>query len=64
MKDSKPLIPHLIRLLNDREATVARAAHAALKELSGKDFGPRPDANRQQRARAITAWQLWWSQQN
>jgi HEAT repeat protein len=64
MKDSKPLIPHLIRLLADREATVARAAHASLKELSGEDFGPRPEATRQQRALAIAAWQRWWAQQN
>jgi HEAT repeat protein len=64
MKDSKPLIPHLIRLLSDREATVARAAHASLKALSGEDFGPRPDATLQQRARAVTAWKAWWARQN
>jgi hypothetical protein len=31
---------------------VARAAHAALKELSGKDLGPTP-----------AEWEAWWQTQ-
>jgi hypothetical protein len=60
VKESKELIPDLIRLLNDPEPTVDRAAYAALKDLSGKDFGPPARATRAERARAISAWQAWW----
>jgi hypothetical protein len=60
-RDSKSLVPDLIRLLNDSEALVERAAYAALKELSGKDFGPRSTgADRATRDKAIAAWQSWW----
>jgi hypothetical protein len=63
-KDSKDLVPGLIRLLSDREPPVERAAHAALKELAGQDFGPAAGASRADRARAIAAWQVWWNEQN
>jgi hypothetical protein len=42
---------------------VQRAAHAALKALSGKDFGPAANADARDRARAITAWRSWWKKQ-
>jgi hypothetical protein len=58
--DGKVLIPDLIRLLNDREVIVERAAHTALKDLSGRDFGPAADASRTERSRAIAAWLAWW----
>ena len=62
-QDAKALIPDLIRLLSDPESLVERAAHAALKELSGKDFGPSSDADRSERAKAIAAWQVWLKKQ-
>jgi hypothetical protein len=61
MKEIKEHIPDLIRMLSDREPAVQRAALAALKELTGQDFGPRPDADRAERAKAIAAWEAWWS---
>ena len=63
MKEDKTHAFKLIELLNDREATVARAAHAALKSLSGKDYGPTKDATKAERAEAIAAWKTWWAKQ-
>jgi hypothetical protein len=48
-KGLKEQVPLLIPLLADREALVARAAEAALKELTGQDLGPEP-----------RPWQDWW----
>jgi hypothetical protein len=64
MKDCQDHLPGLIRLLGDREVLVARAAHAALKELSGQDLGPRAGADGTERDRAIAAWRAWWKGQN
>jgi hypothetical protein len=49
MKEDKALIPALITLLDDAEPTVTRAAHAALKDLSGEKIGPSSDE-----------WKAWW----
>jgi hypothetical protein len=63
MKDAKDQVPGLIRLLSDRESPVERAAHAALKELTGQDFGPAEGASAADRRRAIAAWEAWWNKQ-
>jgi hypothetical protein len=60
MKDDKSHVPDLIPLLEDREPIVGRAAHAALKNLSGKDFGPEANASRRDTANAVAAWKGWW----
>jgi HEAT repeat protein len=60
MKDDKSAVPDLIALLDDREALVARAAHAALKSLTGQDLGPAATASPADRARAVAAWKEWW----
>jgi hypothetical protein len=52
LKDLRPLAPDLIELLEDREATVAQTAHAALTELTGQKIGP--DA---------AEWKAWWAKQ-
>ena len=49
MKEDKTLIPALILLLEDPEPAVTRAAHAALKDLSGEKLGPSADE-----------WKAWW----
>jgi hypothetical protein len=49
MKEDKALIADLIPLLEDPEPTVARAAHAALKDLSGEKFGL-----------SVDEWKAWW----
>ncbi|HEV3081049.1 MAG TPA: prenyltransferase/squalene oxidase repeat-containing protein [Gemmataceae bacterium] len=61
MKEDKDYVPDLIKLLEDPEPPVARAAHAALKNLTKQDFGPDADASRAERAQAIERWNDWWS---
>jgi len=56
-------VPALLSLLDDQEPPVARAAHAALKSLTGQDFGPRAGAGRDDRALAVAAWKVWWVRQ-
>jgi hypothetical protein len=63
MKEEKAHIPRLIEMFEDPELDVARAAYAALKELTGKDFGPGKDANRFAFSRAGDSWKEWWSRQ-
>jgi hypothetical protein len=63
MKEEKSLIPDLIKLLEDPEAPVHLAAYAALKDLTGKDFGPNGDASRAERAEAARQWKSWWNKQ-
>ncbi len=52
MKDSKAQVPHLIPLLKDPETMVVRAAHLALKELTGQELAP-----------THVVWRAWWHQQ-
>lgn len=63
MKEDSTFVGKLIDLLNDPEKTVARAAHAALKDLTKQDFGPAADASEGQKADAIKAWKAWWKKQ-
>lgn len=60
MKDDKSHIPDLIPMLQDPEPIVGRAAHAALKSLSGKDFGPKTGASTGDVAIAVESWKGWW----
>jgi hypothetical protein len=50
----------LADLLLDPEPLVGRAAHAALCQLSGEDFGPGIDADEAGRAEAVDRWKTWW----
>jgi hypothetical protein len=43
---------------------VAEAAHQALKELSGQDFGPKVNASREERVEASRQWTEWWNKQD
>jgi hypothetical protein len=63
MKEEKTHIPKLIDLLKDPEPPVARAAHAALKSLTDKDFGPATTATSAERDKAVAEWKAWWSKQ-
>jgi WD40 repeat protein len=60
MRDEREHVPDLIRLLEDPEPPVARAAHMALKTLTRQDFGPAKDAGRAERNKAVAAWNAWW----
>ena len=46
----------------DLSAMAKRAAHGALRSLTGQDFGPR-DGSPEERARAAAAWKAWWQGQ-
>lgn len=59
MGDEKTLIPKVIALLGDEAEIVWRAARLALKELSGKDYGPKPGDSLAQRKRAVADWEAW-----
>jgi hypothetical protein len=63
MKEEKAFVPDLIAMLNDSQPTVCLAAHAALKTLTGKDFGPTRDARPADRANAVARWKEWWNKQ-
>jgi hypothetical protein len=63
MKDDKTNVRRLIDLLEDKEPTVARAAYASLKSLTGRDFGPAANATRNEIREAVSAWRDWWSKQ-
>jgi hypothetical protein len=60
LKEEKSFVPDLIKLLDDAEPHVWRAAHAALKTLTSQDFGPELDANRSERSQALSRWKEWW----
>jgi hypothetical protein len=63
MKEDKDFVRDLIHLLEDPQRLVSSAAHAALKELTGKDFGPAADASPTERAGAAAKWKEWWRSQ-
>jgi hypothetical protein len=62
LKEAKEATGRLIKRLEDPEAPVQRAAYAALKSLTGQDFGPAPQSSSEDRAKAVTAWRKWWEQ--
>jgi HEAT repeat protein len=64
VKADKQFLPDLVTLLADRQETVARAAHAALKDLTGQDLGPAADAPPEERRRAAAAWKEWLEKQS
>jgi hypothetical protein len=63
IKGSKSLAPQLIPLLRDTRGGVAEAAHQALKDLSGQDYGPKANASRAERTQASQQWTDWWNKQ-
>jgi hypothetical protein len=63
MKEDKTIVPNLIDRLDDSDAMVRRAAHLALKSLTGKDFGPAVNAEAAERAEALNRWRTWWKGQ-
>jgi hypothetical protein len=51
----------LIQLTADHNGTVAQAARASLKALTGQDFGPDATAGPEARADASAKWKDWWT---
>jgi HEAT repeat protein len=62
-KDDRSAVPELIPLLNDPEDLVVRGTKAALKSLTGQDFGPARGASAAERSAAVAAWKNWWRKQ-
>jgi len=60
MRESIAHLPRIIELLRDPDPAVRPAARAALRTLSGQDFGPELTATEEERERAVTRWQEWW----
>jgi len=60
MKELEESIPWLIARLSDPSDSVAKAAHASLKSLSGADHGPASGANEDERLKAVAAWRAWY----
>lgn len=61
-KIAKEHIPDLLSLLDDPELDVVLSARVALTELTGEDFGPTRDVDRQGRVEAAEAWRNWWKE--
>jgi len=59
-KKEKELLMDLIRMLDDIDGSVWRAAATALRETTGKDFGPKSTATDAQRNKAIQDWMNWY----
>jgi HEAT repeat protein len=62
-KMDREFAPELIHLLSDDDAAAAAAARAALRALSGEDFGPADGADKKAKAEAVKKWRAWWTKQ-
>ena len=51
--------PHLVDALESDNEKVRRAASDLLRELSGQDFGYRPEAKPEENAAAVAKWKEW-----
>jgi hypothetical protein len=61
MKKNREMIPDLIKVLEDEERVVWRAAALSLEMLSGKSFGPDQNADLAARKKAAEEWSAWWN---
>jgi HEAT repeat protein len=59
-RQTKAHADRLADLLLDPEPLVGRAAHTALCQLSGEDFGPGLDADETAKDEAAERWKKWW----
>jgi uncharacterized protein (TIGR03067 family) len=64
MRGSKEMIPEIVKMLEDSEPRVGRAAHRALQLLTGKDFGPAQDAEAAERRKAAGLWKNYWAKES
>jgi len=60
MRESMAHVPRMIELLRDPDPAVRPAARAALRTLSGQDFGPELTSTEEERERAVAGWREWW----
>lgn len=57
MRDAKETVGELAKLLLDPAPSVARAAHAALRSLTGQDYGPSVTATEEEKQKAAERYQ-------
>jgi hypothetical protein len=62
-KREATLSGELIALLLDPYQPAADAAHAALKQITGQDFGPFEGQKAAERFVVAKAWRAWWDEQ-
>lgn len=55
------LVPALIELLDDEDATVRLMAGRSLRLLTGHDTGYRPYASPDEQRAQVEAWRAWWA---
>jgi hypothetical protein len=60
MRESTAYVPQMIELLCDPDPAVRPVAQAALRSLSGQDFGPGLTATEEEREKAVARWRAWW----
>ena len=61
--DSKSLVPDLIKALEDPEEMVWTKARLSLKDISGRNFGPKDGDSAAKRKEAAGLWLAWWKMQ-
>jgi HEAT repeat protein len=59
MRESSAYVQRMIEMLDDPELSVVRATVAALKSLSGKDYGPGLAASQDEHDQAVARWTEW-----
>jgi hypothetical protein len=64
MRESTTHMDQIIEMLLDPQPTVARAAYAALRRLSGKDYGPDLPSTEADKIMAASRWRKWWEEKH
>jgi NACalpha-BTF3-like transcription factor len=59
-KKAEDLVPDLIELVMEKNAAVRNEAGKALRAITGKDFGPAPNASFEDQFYARKQWRAWW----
>jgi hypothetical protein len=59
MRDAQGAVADVARLLLDPEPSVSRAAHAALRSLTGEDYGPAAIGGEREKQEAVKRYQAW-----
>jgi hypothetical protein len=62
LRQEKVFVPDLLALLEDDSPDVARQAYGALRQVTGRDFGPVRGSDGAVRPQALAAWRDWWEQ--
>ena len=59
MRDAKETVGDIAKLLLDPEPSVARAAHASLRSLTGQDYLPPFNPTEEEKQQAVKKYQAW-----